>query len=129
MHQKMRELSRKLDLATYAKDTTVRFKWASIDLAAGLADSQVRVPLPIAYRLYHLGRAYDLHQLKNLHPDRSTDLSFIEVQLLILELKQVVSIVADPVIAHYAQVLIPYLARQRSETKDRLVMHRAEPTR
>lgn len=122
LKQRMRSLGKKLDLATYAKDTVGVFRLAGLSPGQWVSDDTVQVPIPVLYRLYHLGRAYDLHQLKNLHPAAGVVLDFVSIQLLIQELEQVADLVADPVLRHYTGLLIPYLTATRSETKWRLVV-------
>jgi hypothetical protein len=74
------------------------------------------------FRYYHLGRAYDLHQLKNLHPAEAHTIDFTSIQLLALELEQVSELVGDPVIRHYGNRLVSYLAAAREATKDNLTV-------
>ena len=75
------------------------------------------------YRYYHLGRAYDLHQLKNLQPTSSVSMDFLSIQLLVQELEQITEIINDPVLHHYNSLLVPYLKAARENTKDRLILN------
>jgi hypothetical protein len=59
--QRPRPINKKLELSTYAHDKTVGFIGRGGDNAP-----IVHVPLPIMYRLYHLGRAYDLGRIAGL---------------------------------------------------------------
>mgnify|MGYP001273024993 CR=1 FL=1 len=118
----MRSLGKKLEIATYAHDKVVTFRLTSRANEHGNADSYVAVPLPIMFRYYHLGRAYDLHQLKNLHPAEAHTIDFTSIQLLALELEQVSELVGDPVIRHYGNRLVSYLAAAREATKDNLTV-------
>ena len=114
----MRSLAQKLELRTYANDKLVTFQMTT---SAGIAvDSVVGVPLPIIFRYYHLGRAYDLHQLKNLHPTGTVSLDYIALQLLIGELEQVAALVADPVIQAYNATLLPILKSGLTDKTSRL---------
>lgn len=121
MKQKMRSLGKKLELATYARDKLFMFRLASKLGTADQPGEAVCIPIPIMYRYLHIGRAYDLHQLKNLHPDHSGSVYFVEMQLLILELEQVSELVDDTVLQHYGNLLVTYLKSARTDTKDRLI--------
>ena len=105
MKQRMRSLGRKLELATYAHDKVATFKLASKALVPEAAT--VSVPVPIMYRFYHVGRAYDLNQLKNLQPSGNAAVDFISIQLLIQELEQVSELIDDPVLRHYGEYSSP----------------------
>jgi cyanate lyase len=112
----MRALAKKLELSTYQNDKFVVL--ILYKQLGGAISTSVMIPLPIMYRFYHIGRAYDLHQLKNLHPDGGKMVfDFIDIQLLIQEVEQICDLIADPVIRHYATILIPYLKLSSSETK------------
>ena len=120
--QHIRALGKKLELATYQNDKQVVFAINSqIDLAVG-GESSVSVPLPLMYRYYHIGRAYDLHQLKNLHPTGASSVDFLSMQLLIQELQQVAELIDDPVLHHYSARLVAYLVSARSDTKSKLLI-------
>ena len=80
------------------------------------------MPLRIIFRDYHLGRTYDLHQLKNLHPTGTVSLDNIALQLLIEELEQVAALVADPVIHAYNATLLPVLKSGRTDKSSKLVI-------
>lgn len=122
MKQRMRPLDRKLQLTTYANDKMTVFKYTSSQSEPAGSERAVLVPLPIVYRLYHLGRAYDLHQLKNLHPSGSIVLEFVAIQLLVQELEQITDILADPVLRHYSSQLVALLVAKRSDTKGHLLV-------
>lgn len=120
MHQRMRALSKKLDLATYARDKLVDFR---IVCGGEVSDeTMVSVPVPILYRYYHIGRAYDFHQIKNLQPTGSVSLDFVASQMLCAELEQVGELVNDPVIHAYNAKLLSLLKTARTNTAARLVM-------
>ena len=122
MKQHIRALGRKLELATYENDLKVDFTINShIEPAVG-NESPVSVPLPLMYRYYHIGRAYDLHQLKNLHPTGVSSLDFLSMQLLIQELEQIAELINDPVLHHYSALLVAYLVSARSDTKSKLLI-------
>jgi len=122
MKQKMRALHKKLDLTTYAHDKQVEFEFKP---SAGVAledVTPVSVPVPIMYRLYHLGRAYDLNQLKLLQPTGTTAVSFVPLQLLGQELEQVAELVDDPVIRHYGALLGEIIRKTRHDTEGTLLV-------
>lgn len=121
----MRALGKKLELATYANDKPFIFKFASKSMSTEHPEEVVTIPIPIMYRYYHIGRAYDLHQLKNLQPTGDTSIDFISAQLLIQELEQIMELIDDPVLQHYSGLLILYLKGARSDTKDRLILKAA----
>jgi hypothetical protein len=121
----MRSLGKKLELATYANDKLFTFRLASKSLSSEQPENIVSVPVPIMYRFYHVGRAYDLHQLKNLQPTGSSSIDFVSIQLLVQELEQVMELIDDPVLHHYSNLLLPYLKAARTDTKDRLILNAA----
>jgi hypothetical protein len=116
LKQAMRALHRKLDLSTYAHDKAVAFTFRSATSADQAQLKSVHVPVPIMYRFYHLGRAYDLNQLKQLQPTGSSSVSFVPLQLLIQELEQVAQFVNDPVIQHYSNILSESFKKVRQDT-------------
>jgi hypothetical protein len=69
------------------------------------------------YRLYHLGRAYDLPRIVALHPTGSTLLDFIQVQVLALELELISGIVDDPALQHHIDSVLELIKQTRGETK------------
>lgn len=119
----MRSLGKKLELATYAHDKIVTFKFASKSQALAQPGNTVSVPLPIMHRYHHVGRAYDLHQLKNLQPTGSSAFDFISVRLLVQELEQISELIDDPVLWHYSGLLVPFLKSAAADTKDTLILH------
>ena len=112
----MRALHKKLDLQTYAHDKVVSFTFKSPTVGPTGTLEPVLVPVPIMYRFYHLGRAYDLNQLKQLQPTGHSVVSFVPLQLLIQELEQVAEFVADPVVQHYSQCLVAAFKIMRNDT-------------
>jgi hypothetical protein len=118
----MRALHKKMDLQTYAHDKTVSFTFKSPDSASTSSLAPVLVPVPIMYRYYHLGRAYDLNQLKQFQPTGRTVVSFVPLQLLIQELEQVAEFVDDPVIQHYSQCLATAFKKMRNNTSALLLI-------
>lgn len=105
-----------LDLGTYAQDNTVSFTCRLAVSSEHQSPEPIHVPVPIMYRFYHLGRAYDLNQLKQLQPTGNSLVSFIPAQLLVQELEQVAILVNDPVIRHYSTLLVQFLNQNRNET-------------
>jgi len=116
LKQAIRALHKKLDLQTYAHDKVVSFTFKSPAADSNGALEPVLVPVPIMHRFYHLGRAYDLGQLKQFQPSGQTAVSFVPLQLLIQELEQVAEFVADPVIQHYCQRLVAAFKVVRTDT-------------
>ena len=118
----MRALGKKLELKTYQNDDVVQFTHTGKHKSC--AEEQMLVPVPVMYRYYHIGRAYDLAQLKNLHPGSGTKLSidYVSVQALIQELEQVSELVNDPVLQHYGEALGRYLGEFRTQTSAWLVV-------
>ncbi len=122
MKQRMRALGKKLELQTYANDRVVAFSIETQPAAPEQAEASIPIPLPIVFRIYHIGRAYDLHQLKNLHPTGSVALDYIAMQLLASELEQVNDLVDDPVLHHYNGLLLTQLKSARTDTGSRLIV-------
>lgn len=119
MKQKMRALHQKLDLATYSQDRVIRFK---LSTSADPSDQGIAVPIPIMYRFYHIGRAYDLHQLKNFIPNGVTAVDFISMKLLVEEIKALKELIDDPVLKHYGDQLVDYITGISEDTKSRLIV-------
>lgn len=118
----MRALGKKLEIKTYANDKMVTFRVESRVAIPGEPEASISVPLPIVFRLYHIGRAYDLHQIKNLHPTGSVAFDFISQQLLTQELEQVAELIDDPVLHHFCDLLVPYLKAARADTASMLIV-------
>lgn len=121
MKQRIRALGKKLELQTYANDKMVTFSIASA-AAPDQSELGISIPLPIVFRLYHIGRAYDLHQIKNLHPTGSVAFDYISQQLLTQELEQIAELISDPVLHHFCDLLLPYLKAGRADTKSMLIV-------
>lgn len=119
MKQKMRALHQKLDLATYLQDRVVRFK---LSTSVDPSDQGVSIPIPIMYRFYHIGRAYDLHQLKNFTPTGVTAVDFISMKLLVAEIEALKELINDPVLKHYGDQLVDYITGISVDTKSRLIV-------
>lgn len=115
----MRALSRKLDIATYEMDKVTRFK---LDILADPQGEGISVPIPIMYRFYHLGRAYDLHQLKNFIPTGSSAVDFISMKLLAAEIEGLLAVIDDPVLKHYGDQLVQYVGGTLVNSKSRLIV-------
>lgn len=120
MKQAMRALHKKLDLGTYAHDKMVTFTFKSEATTERQQSEPIQVPVPIMYRFYHLGRAYDLNQLKQLQPTGRSVVSFVPLQLLIQELEQVAQFVNDPVVQHYSDLLVQSFKQTRHDTDSML---------
>jgi hypothetical protein len=121
----MKPLSRKLELATYAHDKVVTFRFIRPSTNETQPHNEVLVPVPLMYRLYHLGRAYDLHQLIALQPKGKSVIDFVSLQFLISELEQLTVLLNDPVIHHYAAELLSIFKGARQETKDMVIVEEA----
>lgn len=118
----MRALNKKLDLNTYAHDKTVTFTFRSANDPDSQSFEPIHVPVPIMYRFYHLGRAYDLNQLKQFQPKGISAVPFVPMQLLIQELEQLANLVSDPVIQHYSNLLSTSFAKVRHDTRSVLLV-------
>lgn len=119
MKQKMRALHQKLDLATYSHDRVIRFK---LSTSAEPGDQGISIPIPIMYRFYHIGRAYDLHQLKNFIPTGISAVDFISMKLLAAEIEALRELIDDPVLKHYGDQLVDYITGISVDTKSRLIV-------
>ena len=74
------------------------------------------------YRFYHIGRAYDLHQLKNFIPTGTSAVDFISMRFLMEEIKALRELIDDPVLKYYGDQLIDYLGGKFVDTKSRLIV-------
>jgi hypothetical protein len=110
--QRPRPLDKKLELATYAHDKTIAYMGRGGD-----DPPTIHIPVPIAFRLYHLGRAYDLARIVGLHPTGSLLVDYVNSQTLLMELELLDSIVDDPVLHHYVDELLRLLIYVRQDTK------------
>lgn len=119
MEPKMRPLHKKLDLATYERGKFVTFKLTGELIPS---DKGVAVPFPIMFRYYHIGRAYDLHQLKNLSPLHCFALDLISMQLLASELEAVRRLINDPVLTHFSDKLVAYIKSLGVDAKSRMIL-------
>lgn len=119
MKQKMRTLHKKLDLQTYALDKVVRFK---LNIHPDQNDEGISIPIPIMYRFYHVGRAYDLHQLKNFSPKDHCAVDFISMNLLVAEIEALMDLIDDPVLQHYGDQLIHYIGGASLDPKSRMIV-------
>lgn len=120
----MRALHQKLSLATYSRDELIRFRSNN---NSDQGDPGISVPIPIMYRFYHLGRAYDLHQLKNFIPAGISVVDFISMKLLAAEIEALQELIDDPVLKHYGGQLVDYIGRISVDTKSRLLVSNREP--
>ena len=85
-------------------------------------DEGISVPIPIMYRFYHVGRAYDLHQLKNFIPTGSSAVDFISMKLLAAELEALRELIDDPVLKYYGDQLIRYMCGSSVDSKSRMIV-------
>ena len=119
---KFKPTDKVLDLKTYANDTRmVSFKVVSGNTSDD-PSQVIEIPIAIAYRLYHLGRAYDFQVVKHTHPDSRNRIDFVFLPSLIGELRKIYDIVNDPVTRHYLDQLIPALEAKRQDTKSALLI-------
>jgi hypothetical protein len=100
--------SKVLELETYSSDRPMIFSFAGPKATPDSNDA-VCVPISIAFRLYHLGRAYDFQSIKLIHPSGVARLDFSQRELVISELSKIRVLVNDPVVEHYLGMLLPYL--------------------
>lgn len=124
LKQRIRPLRQKLDIATYERDKVVTFRFMNGQSPSELVGEPILIPLPLVYRLYHIGRAYDLPQLTALHPTGKVAVDYFAMQLLISELEQMAKLVNDPALNHYGSLLLTLLSTERGNTKAYLI---AEP--
>ncbi|MFC0677535.1 hypothetical protein ACFFGH_06680 [Lysobacter korlensis] len=104
MRQCPRPLQQKLEPDTYAHDKLV---YVRVSLPRGDAPIEhvTHVPLPLMFRLYHLGRAYDLPRIAAMHPRGSFYVDFISLQTLLLELQLLTSVISDPALLPHIEAL------------------------
>ena len=69
----------------------------------------IEIPIPIMYRLYHLGRAYDFQTMKLLRPNSEMVLDRINILELYAEINFLEQVIKDPIITHFIDVLMPIL--------------------
>ncbi len=86
-----------------------------------LIGEAISIPVPIMYRLYHLGRAYDFQTMKLLIPDGKKILDWHNLQQLIAEIECLSDVVIDPVINHYSSLLLAPLKETIKKTDCGLV--------
>ena len=119
---KVKAINKVLELESYANDRQVTFRILGSDSQPGDADNSVNIPTGIAYRLYHLGRAYDFQTIKLMHPSARTRIDYVRLPLLTSELEHIAAIVNDPVVQHYLELLLPLLRSSRHDTKTALLV-------
>ena len=112
---KFKPTSGVLDLANYSNDRPIVFSFAGSS-ASSKSNDAVSMPISIAYRIFHLGRAYDFQSVKLMYPSGTARLDFAQREHLISELSQVRRLVNDPVVEYYLAQLLPYLEGRRKET-------------
>ena len=86
-----------------------------------LIGDSISIPVPIMYRMYHLGRAYDFQTMKLLIPDGKKILDWHNLQQLITEIECLSDVVIDPVISHYSSQLLAPLKETITRTNCGLV--------
>ena len=86
-----------------------------------LVGDPISIPVPIMYRMYHLGRAYDFQTMKILIPDGKKMLDWHNLQQLKTEIENLSEVVIDPVITHYTSQLLVPLSETVSKTSCGLV--------
>ena len=86
-----------------------------------LVGDPISIPVPIMYRMYHLGRAYDFQTMKILIPDGTKMLDWHNLQQLKTEIENLSEVVIDPVITHYTSQLLVPLSETVSKTSCGLV--------
>ncbi len=79
------------------------------------------IPVPILYRMYHLGRAYDFQTMKLLRPDGKKVLDWHNLQQLLAEVECLSDVIIDPVVKHYSNLLIACLKETKNKTSSGLV--------
>ena len=86
-----------------------------------LVGEPISIPVPIMYRMYHLGRAYDFQTMKVLMPDGKKVFDWHNLQQLKTEIENLGDVVIDPVISHYSNQLLASLNETVSRTSCGLV--------
>ena len=124
---KVKARSKVLDVATYENGLVSNLQLVDNATRKKLCE-EIKIPLAIMFRLYHLGRAYDFQSLKLFRPDGSNILDYSTIQNLCAELELLRNIVTDPVIEHYTNVLIPAIQDTKSKPRASLILVTSETT-
>lgn len=85
--------------------------------------ARIEIPVAIMYRLYHLGRAYDLQHLKLFRPNGQLILDFIQSQQVCSHLEFLNGFLIDPVVQHYTKPLVIALQGARAKSRSALIIH------
>ena len=104
-----------LDLQTYEKADKAVIQLID-NLKREKIGDQIEIPVPIMYRLYHLGRAYDFQTMKLFRPQGKMILDWMNLQQLSSEIEFFNKVIKDPIISHFMEILTPLLNSLR-ETK------------
>ena len=109
----------KLEAYANAKTTTLQL----VDNAERkFLSEKIEIPVAIMYRLYHLGRAYDLQHMKLLRPDGQLILDYIQSQQICSHLEFLNGFLKDPVVQHYANPLITALQEAKTKSRSALII-------
>ena len=119
---KVKPIEKILDANSYVNDRKVIFRIANPEQVPDDPTNSIQISLAIAYRLYHLGRAYDLQTIKLIHPGAMTRIEYVHLPSLTIELEQIFDIVNDPVARHHLQLLLPLLKSKRQNAKSALLV-------
>lgn len=95
-----------LELETYetSQKSVVQF----IDnIRREIIGNAVEIPVPIMYRFYYLGRAYDFQTMKLLKPNGKIILDRVQSLKIGSELELFSLIIKDPIIEHFLKALLP----------------------
>jgi hypothetical protein len=104
------------DVATYENSQTNQIRFVDGSTKSELCAPTI-IPTPILYRLYYLGRAYDLQGLKRLRPDQKDTLGFLESQQICSELEFLNRVVTDPLLKAFSDEIESKLVSIRANTK------------
>lgn len=113
---KIKPLNDALSLAAYSGQKTVSYALVQGPLTNQVLKVEIQIPISIAYRLYYLGRAFDGQAVKYIEPAGSTQIGFVQLQVLVSELQLIDRAVTDPVTKHYLGLLLPHLVESRTDT-------------
>ena len=107
------------EMATYENSETNEIRFLDSSTKSPLCDPTI-IPTPILYRLYYLGRAYDLQGLKRFRPDQRNMLGFVDSQQICSELEFLNTVVTDPLVRAFSDEIESKLVSVRGNTNSRL---------
>jgi hypothetical protein len=118
---KVKAWKNKLNLDSYKESQTSILQVVG-DVNCMRVGEKISIPVPIMYRFYHLGRAYDFQAMKLFRPEGKILIDWIHLQQICGELEYLSEIVIDPVITHFTALLLPVLQSFRTEKGAKMVI-------